>query len=62
MREQADRWVNDRAAGIMDGERLASFVALDLGAKLIGIATLAHAAGETAVRDAALELLRAVAA
>lgn len=41
-------------------EHLASFLALDMRAKLVGLATLAHTAGDPAMRTTCLALLNAL--
>lgn len=49
------------AAQILSADHMRSFVALDLKAKLVGVATLAHIGGETEVRDACLKALQSIA-
>lgn len=50
--QQIERWVNELARPLP-----ASFMALDLKAKLVGIATFAHIAGDVKVRQQAMEIL-----
>lgn len=49
------------AAQILSADQMRSFVALDLKAQLVGVATLAHIGGETEVRDACLKALQSIA-
>lgn len=51
--------INELAAQVIPAAALESFKALDLRAKLTGIATFAHIAGDAAVRDEALRVLAA---
>lgn len=55
---QAETWVSERAERVLSGEILASFLALPLKDRLIGIATFAHIGGDTEMRDAALEIAK----
>jgi hypothetical protein len=58
--QQIERKANDLATGAMSDGIRASFLALPLKDKLIGLASLAHIAGETETREWCLWAIRVV--
>lgn len=52
-----EQWVNRLASQVLQGETLRSFLALDLKARLVGIATFAKIGGETKVLETAMAAL-----
>ena len=54
----AERWVNKRAAEVLPADWTESFQALDLKAKVTGIAFFAAVSNDTEMKDAALEILK----
>lgn len=58
MTNENETHVNDLAAQVIPADHLASFIALDLNDKLIGIAVLAALGGDNRMQKSAEALIR----